>query len=197
MKILVFGDSIGYGYYDDKGGWVRRLRKYCEEKNGPRVIDFSVSGRTTSDLMKSIRTDVEKTTAGSESTVIIALGVNDSSVLHASKNFVTPLPDFNMNINWLIREARKLTPNVVFIGLAPIVEENLQNWKDEKSYSSEFVQEFDAVIRNLCQHNRVPYIDLRDLTPRDLHEDGLHPNPSGHAKIFGRVRDLLLKRKLI
>ena len=197
MKILVFGDSIGYGYYDDKGGWTRRLIEHCEEKNGPRVINLSVDGSTTKDVIKTIRADVEKVTAGSESTVIIALGINDSSVLHSSKNFIIPLPDFNLNINWLINEVRNLTPNVIFVGLAPIVEEKLQNWKDERSYSSEFVNEFDSVIRNLCQHKRVPYIDLRDLTPDDLHKDGLHPNSSGHKKIFERVRDVLLKRKLI
>lgn len=197
MKILVFGDSIGYGYHDDKGGWARRLREYCEGQNGPRVINLSVGGRTTKDLIKTIRADFEKNTAGSESTVIIALGINDSAVLHASENFVIPLPDFNMNINWLINETRNLTPNIIFVGLTPIIEENLQNWKDEISYSSEFVHEFDSVIRNLCQHKRVPYIDLRDLTPDDLNKDGLHPNSAGHAKIFERVRDVLLKRKLI
>ncbi|MBP9816303.1 SGNH/GDSL hydrolase family protein, partial [Candidatus Woesebacteria bacterium] len=29
-KILVFGDSIAYGKWDSKGGWVARLRNYID-----------------------------------------------------------------------------------------------------------------------------------------------------------------------
>ncbi len=31
-KFLVFGDSIAYGKWDSKGGWVARLRDYIDEK---------------------------------------------------------------------------------------------------------------------------------------------------------------------
>ncbi|MDD2822618.1 MAG: hypothetical protein PHQ59_00920 [Candidatus Daviesbacteria bacterium] len=30
-NILVFGDSVAYGAWDPKGGWVRRLREVIEE----------------------------------------------------------------------------------------------------------------------------------------------------------------------
>ena len=32
MNILVFGDSIAYGKWDEQGGWVQRLRKYIDKK---------------------------------------------------------------------------------------------------------------------------------------------------------------------
>ena len=31
-KILVFGDSIAYGKWDNHGGWVARLREYVDKK---------------------------------------------------------------------------------------------------------------------------------------------------------------------
>ncbi len=32
MQILIFGDSIAHGIWDNNGGWVARLRKFINSK---------------------------------------------------------------------------------------------------------------------------------------------------------------------
>ncbi|MBU4142033.1 MAG: hypothetical protein V1732_05890 [Patescibacteria group bacterium] len=32
-QILIFGDSIAYGKWDKRGGWVTRLSNFIDEKN--------------------------------------------------------------------------------------------------------------------------------------------------------------------
>ena len=198
VKILVFGDSIGCGYYDNKGGWVTRLKEYSAGKNGPRVVNLSIDGYDTDQLLGVFRDEVVKQMAGSETVVVIALGLNDSATVNSTGQMIVPPLDFNRNINRLIREGRDLTPHLIFIGLTPVVDEKLTSWKDEMSYSMRFVEEYDAVVRNICRHEHVPFISLIDCVGReDIHDDGFHPGPSGHGKIFEKVRNILEKRKLL
>ena len=56
VKILVFGDSVAWGAFDnEKGGWVERLKthflqNYEEHRIG--VYNFSVSSNDTRDVLK-------------------------------------------------------------------------------------------------------------------------------------------------
>jgi len=56
---------------------------------------------------------------------------------------------------------------------------------------------YNDVIKTFCKQNNILFIDVIDvLTNKDL-EDGIHPTAEGHEKIYIRVRDILLEKKII
>jgi len=76
---LIFGDSIGCGEGDPHGGWAKLLAEKYPVKN------LSIDGATTDNYVKNFPTNIDK-----NSTLIIALGVNDSAKL--------PLTEFQQNL---------------------------------------------------------------------------------------------------
>ncbi len=44
---------------------------------------------------------------------------------------------------------------------------------------------------------KVNYLKMPDLLDKEDLEDGLHPNSKGHQKLFLKVKDFLLKNKLL
>lgn len=52
-------------------------------------------------------------------------------------------------------------------------------------------------MEGVCKENNIPYLDIFGLLKNEDFEDGLHPNASGHQKIFVKVRDFLAENKWI
>ena len=66
-RILVFGDSITYGAWDKRGGWVQRLREFLDEKNlidlnkiPVLIYNLGVSGDTTNDALERFEFESKK-----------------------------------------------------------------------------------------------------------------------------------------
>jgi len=65
------------------------------------------------------------------------------------------------------------------------------------SYKNKDVIEYSQIIKEFCDKNNLPFIDIYDILNMDDLEDGLHPNSIGHEKIFQKVKDFLIKNKII
>ena len=87
QNICVFGDSVTWGAWDNKGGWVSRLRAFIESGNRDYfVYNLGVSGDTTKELLG--RFDIEAK-ARSPNIIIFQIGDNDSIfVKSGDKNLV-------------------------------------------------------------------------------------------------------------
>ncbi|HBY20182.1 MAG: hypothetical protein A2Y24_02040 [Clostridiales bacterium GWE2_32_10] len=60
-------------------------------------------------------------------------------------------------------------------------------------YKNADIIEYDKEIRRVVEKSGMVYIRMFDLlNDSDLY-DGLHPNKSGHEKMFIRVRDRIIK----
>ena len=70
-------------------------------------------------------------------------------------------------------------------------------WSTEKFYSNESVAKYNAVIKKISGEYNLPFIDLLDLLETNELEDGLHPNPDGHKKMFLKVKEFLLTNKIV
>lgn len=197
-NICIFGDSDTWGAWDrERGGWVARLRSYLEMNNyGVYIYNCAVSGDTTDDLLKRFRVESE---ARDPDILMFAIGVNDSS-FNASKDKPTvALEKFRENLQKLASLAKEFTSDIIFIGLWHLDEAKTMPvpWDSSAYYDQENVDRYDLTIREFCEKNDLAYIYMGDLLQGDDLEDGLHPNPRGHEKIFQRIKDFLIENKLV
>ena len=209
-SVLVFGDSIAWGYYDKEGGWVERLKKLfiermiAEDDFDYPVYNLSISGNDTKDLLERFEFETSQRTKEEKIGVIIfGIGINDSQIINKSKKPLIPKQELQKNIKSLIASSRRFTDNILFIGLNPVDESKVNPvpWRPEISYINEYVEEYNETIKAVCKENKVHFIDFfkewMNSDYKSLLEDGAHPNSEGHKKIFEIVRDYLTENKIV
>ena len=205
MVILIFGTSITYGASDIESGWVQRLRKFLDEKTLSNqgyfeVYNLGISGDNTEDLLKRFEQETKHRLDEKEETVFIfEIGTNDSQFVYSQNSSRVPLEKFKGNIQALINIAKRFSPKIIFIGLAPVDETKTTPipWNTDKSYKNEYIRKYDDLIKEACEENKIGYVEtFSKLTYSDL-EDGLHPNSQGHQKIFEIVKEFLIINKII
>ncbi len=209
-NICVFGDSIAFGKYDSKGGWVARLAEFLEArylaKKGDEfyVYNLSISGNHTGDVLARFETELKpRFSEKREWIVVFAVGLNDSVVVHSKNDHWVGIGEFQKNIRKLICLANEFSDKIIFVGpTSPdyqIVDP--MPWDLDKSYREAEVKKYDAALRDICQKSGARYLPLYDKFAagdyKKLLYDGAHPNSAGHQLIFETVRDYLLEQKII
>lgn len=128
--------------------------------------------------------------------IVFAIGINDSQYLHKEKSMRTSEKEFENNIQQLIELAKKFTSKIMFIGLTPVDESKINPipWSTNKSYKNSYVKIYEKIIQAVCLRNKVRFVEIFDkfskLDYKKLLYDGLHPNSSGHQKIFEFIKNL-------
>lgn len=180
--ICVFGDSITWGAFDSElGGWVNRLKIFFDRKRETDVYSLGVSGDYVLDVLN--RFDVEAK-ARNPNTIILAIGINDSS--HPANPQGTDLSQFENQLNQLLEKSRKYTNKIILVGLTNVDEET-----GDHGYTNSSVEKYNAVLKTISANANLAFVELfNTLTKEDL-ADGLHPNASGHKKIFEKVKEIL------
>lgn len=206
-NILVFGDSIGQGYYDTEGGWVDRLKKYLKKlfmkgiiKDDIDLYNLCVDGDTSKEILSHIKRESSYRVWANEKTIFIfAFGINDSEIILKTNNNLVSEQTFIKNVEYMLYVSKKYSDNIIFIGLTPIeeIKVNPIPWNTKKAYISQEIKKYDKIIDNFCRKNKLDYVHLYSkLTDKDLF-DGVHPNTIGHKKIFKIVKNFLEKKKYI
>lgn len=209
MRILIFGDSITYGAWDKEGGWVARLRKFLDKitMTDPDfyciVYNCGVSGDTSQGLLERFNFETKQRIKEADDIVFIfEIGTNDALFYRNKKvNAVRP-EKFKKNIEKLIKQAKKFSSKIVFLSLKPVDEKRsiIIPWRPEISYQNKYLQQYNQIIKEVCEKNKVYFIDLFETifeSPKNLLEDGTHPNAQGHELIYKTVKQFLIKNKII
>lgn len=187
--MCIFGDSITWGAYDPEGGgWATRLRNYFEGSgNDVQVYNLGISAATTADTLE--RFDVEAKARRPDS-IVFALGINDSAWVVSKKARWVEYDEFVSNLGALYEKTRALGAMGVFVGLTELDETKTMPapWHPDFSYDSASRKKYNDAIQEFCGKKNIPFISMDGvLTPDDL-SDGLHPNSTGHRKMFERVK---------
>jgi len=192
--ICVFGDSIAWGAWDtEKGGWVERLKLFLWAKDpNTEVYNLGISGDTTADILR--RFDIEAE-AREPDVIIFAIGVNDDIVKKSDGNNLVEIGQFEKNIREFIKKARKFASDIIILGSQRVDETKTTPipWKQDYFYYNEEIQKYDKKLQEITRQENVQYIPMFDLLNNEDLEDGLHPNPQGHQKIFEKVKDAIVK----
>lgn len=205
-NILVFGDSITFGYYDKEGGWVDRLKKHLlkisiENKfeHDLKVYNLGISGDTSEEILKRFDSEVKPRNWVSQETIIlISIGLNDS-ILISGKNKVS-IDKSKKNIKLLLTKAKSYSKKVMVTGPTPVEEERVSPmpWSPTESWNNENIRKYNEIVKDICKQYKVDYLEFFDIFyKRDykkLMYDGAHPNTKGHKIIFDIVKKFLEKK---
>ena len=196
--ICLFGNSITWGAGDlGGGGWGARLRNYFEtNKFDIELYNLGVSGDTSDDLLKRFKIE---SAAREPCIIIFAIGVNDSQYINSKDNPRVPFEKFQSNLQKLIDQAKKFTSKIIFVGLTKVDEFKTRPipWSVTKYYNEKNAKLYDSKIKEVCEENNISFLKMYDLLNDSDLADGLHPNPAGHEKMFLRIKEFLLSKKLI
>lgn len=198
-RIVVFGDSVAYGAWDSKGGWVDRLKQWAHQltiesagETKLQVFNLGIGGDTSTGIAGRIETELAARQSDSWPLVaIVSYGANDERTTDGLVK--TDLEAFKDNTRRIIADARKFTDKLIFVGNLRLPEEVL-TFKG-REYSDVRLQDYEAVQREIVEAAGLPFVDVRSLfATNDLYAfDRIHPNDAGHALIFEAVRASLEK----
>ncbi len=210
MIYLIFGDSITHGHWDSEGGWTNRLKNFLEQKtvrsnfkNYNSVYNLGIDGDTSAKLLARLEQEVKVRHGGEKTVFVFAIGVNDSIFFNSENRFKVQPEIFSENIRQIINVARKFSPKIIFMGIAPVDDSRVDPipWLPEASYKNEYVKKYNFILRDVCGQEKVGLLDLfEELGEKEFAEkltDGVHPDSKGHQQIFDIVQGFLHKNNYL
>lgn len=195
MKILVFGDSISRWAFDqDMWGWVERLKthffQWWQKNYKHGVYNYSISSNDTRGVLEqiSVHCDLMKKINPDDMMIILSIWSNDARYMQTPDQLFVPKQEFISNIERILDRCRIYTENIMILWLLP-VDQDLCMPRHGEYYDNTYIQEYDAILKDIAHQRWYTYIDMRDCIniSTDL-DDGLHPNTQGHVKIYERVK---------
>lgn len=198
--ICVFGDSAAWGAFDmEKGGWVNRLWFHVTKQTDEdyvNIYNLSINGDTTETILARFETEAKTRKAD---VLIFQVGKNDMAYKIRRDNYFVPPGKVRTNLEEIIGKAGKITRNIIFIGPANVDETKTMPWGHLGNlyFTNANIKKCNEIIKEVCAKNNIPSLDIFGILRDEDLSDGLHPNASGHQKIFEKVKNFLLERKMI
>lgn len=202
-NILVFGDSIVWGAWDDEGGWAQRLKSFLLNSvvnsnfsNDCNVHVLGIPGDTSKGVLRRIVNESNaRINPDYETVIIVAIGINDSQIDLSNSSNKIPPKEYEENMQAIIDEINKLNAKPIILGITPVDERvGEMSWKKGYGYTNEQVEKYNGIARKIASKNSVEFVDAYSQfknTQGDLLLDGLHPNSKGHELIFEKVKSSL------
>ena len=190
---ILIGDSITYGIGDyENNGWASMFKNYIINKddtitcnNFVHIVGFP--GATSSsieckidDILKIYKYD------DCNNIIILAIGINDTQVFY--DKFKVNINTYVNNLKSIILKVKKYNCKIITIGLTGIGNIKEIEFKPNKYYKTDCIIKYDEELKNLSTENNIQYISMKDVLYKDDFVDGLHPNTTGHKKIFEKVK---------
>lgn len=197
MRILIFGDSITYGYNDSVGGgWAERLRMTpVFEESDHSVYPLGISGDTTEGVLKRFEIETAARFRNEKSFIVLAIGTNDCQYLKAAKQNRYTTKEFTSNYSKLIALAKQHGAGVLILGIPPADEVASKVVSEDKLWFEPRTLEINSIIKELAEKESLPFVDIMKLFEenggKNLLDDGLHPNTKGHELIYETVKKKL------
>jgi lysophospholipase L1-like esterase len=191
-NICIFGDSTAWGAWDlEKGGWVNRLwLKAANLEQDNEVYNLSISGGTTETVLA--RLENESKIRGAD-VIVIQTGGNDASFDFDTKKPLVDPDKFAANLEEIIRRSKKIGVKIIFVGFENCDESKTMpvSWCN-LCYSNESIKKYNEIMKTVCDKFGMSFIETFGLLDNTDLADGLHPNASGHQKIFTAVEPIIL-----
>ena len=204
MNILVFGDSIAYGKWDEQGGWVQRLRKYIDKKynliDEPKswlVYNLGIPGDLAVRLPERLTIELSQRFFNEETLVIFAIGINDSCANNWMSGKLTPDDEFKTAIQQSITIAKQYNCKICGIGLTPINESKSKG----RLFNNKDVERFEDMLAEVYSEMNIPMLRLLGQLKTSQFDrllvDAVHPNSTGHQILFEKVKGFLYDQGLL
>jgi lysophospholipase L1-like esterase len=192
MNICVFGDSVTHASYI-KNSWTSLLRQYLEEESQYEVnlFNLGINGNTSNEILKRVGAECDPR---QPNVIFFAYGINDSRYIPELSRCLVEINEFKRNTQEIIEVAKKFTDIIFFVGLVLGDDSQLNLYHEliygKKVFDINRSKEYDCILEDIAVRNDCKYIHLLDkLEPTDF-IDGLHPNETGHKKMFEIIKAL-------
>lgn len=198
-NILIFGDSIAAGRKVNKTkSWPFLLAQFLDKKDKDFILvhNLSIPGDSSNEVIKRFPVEAEarckRIYPDDHSSIIFAVGLNDTKCLGSPDNPITSEKDFRNNIALLIKNAQKYTNHIIFLGLTPVDEQKTAPL-DNVYFLNERIRSYEKIIGDECKKRNISFLGITEEWLKFnylklLSEDGLHPNEKGHQKIFKKIK---------
>ncbi len=213
MTILYFlGDSITYGAWDTKGGWVERLRDYYDKKAVNdrdyfmMFYNLGVSGDNSVSLLERLEREVTprlKLLEKEEKVIVIEIGGNDAVFRPSMNSNWVSKQEFEQNVKKLVEVSKLLAGTIALIGIGVIDENNkiFLEYEPDFVFSEAAFREYDEILKRTAKQLGIHYINIsKKLAKHNLKEvldDGVHFNSKGHAIVFRTVKSYMVRKGMI
>lgn len=200
MVILVFGDSIAQGYWDEQGGWAERLRKAYNEafkENSPTFLKSGIAGNSSNDILTRFETETNSNTNIRDQIIFIfAIGINDARIDIDPEVNAYNAKSYAENLAEILKRAKRRSDKIMFVGLSPCAELNTDT--SDPVWTNDRIKEFNNILREFCVQNNVSFVETFEpfheaQSKTELLYDGIHPNNEGHQLIASLVSTELQK----
>ncbi|MDY6777399.1 MAG: GDSL-type esterase/lipase family protein [Candidatus Nanohaloarchaea archaeon] len=200
-QFFVFGNSIAWGCWDERGGWAERIRAALNREARRRtsfyaeLYNLSVTGDTVVDIASRMERETRaRRSEDAEHVVgVLAAGLNDAQVLYGSGEPLVMEQEFRNRLDDLYSTASGLFDDVLVVGLTPVDEDRVHPipWKEECAYTRERRELFDTIVEEKTDDYGLRYVDPLGGTSiasfRSMLEDGVHPDEDGHVIVLQQV----------
>lgn len=202
MNLIIFGDSISQGCWDEEGGWPVRLRQEINRKQIEKAepfVDYNltylrgVSGDTSEGLNERVLSEIRAMSdTARDITAVVAIGINDS-IVEKNGNRVSR-KDFKQNLKEIVEKCRCEVDQVILLGLTPVDESRANPLPDETeaSYINSEIGDYEEIIKEISEEDSTKFIPLFDRLSNESWDenlwDGIHPNSEGHERIYEIVK---------
>ncbi len=199
MRVVVFWDSICEGFWDyETWGWINILKTYLWKNYGYdyMLINYWVSAYTSENILKIFQHFFDACSRREpwkekESMIVIAIGINDCSIIKSTWKPRVSKEQFSMNIESIIKQCKqdKLIQRIILVSNINVDEDVINSdveW--EHLFLNKNIQEYNSILQNACKQNNLEFIDMFWIMEKDDLEDWLHPNTKWHRKMFEKVR---------
>jgi lysophospholipase L1-like esterase len=202
-NILIFGDSIAAGRKVNKTkSWPSLLAQSLDknDRDFTLVHNLSIPGDSSNEVIKRFSVEAEarcrRIYPNDHSSIIFAVGLNDTKCPGSQDNPITSEKDFRNNIALLIENAQKYTNHIIFLGLTPVDEQKTVPL-DNVYFLNERISSYEKIISEECKKRNISFLGITEEWLKSnylklLSEDGIHPNKKGHQKIFEKIRSLFI-----
>jgi lysophospholipase L1-like esterase len=196
--ICLFGDSITYGAADtEKGGWGESLRSFLDQSDyDARVYNCGICGDNSNGLLYRFKVECE---AREPDIIFLSIGINDSQFIVSQNSHAVDIEKYSHNYQGIINIAKQYTDKVFILGLTDIDETRTVPviYNEDKHYYKKNVEKYNTVARKLSEENSCTFIGLSGLISEDELVDGVHPNASGHKKLFNKIKDFIVQSRIL
>lgn len=197
MNICAFGDSVTHASYI-KNSWTNLLRLYLEDNSQYEIelFNLGINGNTSDDILKRIETECNPR---QPDVIFFAYGINDSRYIPELDRCLVEIDEFKRNTQKIIEIAKKFTDIIFFVG--PVLGDDRQldlyyeSVYDKKVFEASRSKGYDSVLEEIATKNDCKYIHLFDKLESTDFIDGLHPNETGHKKMFEVIKEHLTTDK--
>ena len=190
-RILVFGDSIVYGYDDSEGGWwVERLKRdLWENESGWDVYNLWIPGDTSQDVAVRIAPEMSARVDG-DAIVIIAVGINDAMRFEGGDERFVGEENFSTAINLIVDDVTWFETPLLLLWLTRVAWGVLP-CGDTVVYDNNDIELYDKLLAKIALDRSIDYLPLNDVMDESYLKDGLHPNQLWHKLIYEKVKGFL------